>query len=155
MEQIVASVKRVTDIMREIAAASQEQSSGIEEVNQAITQMDQVTQQNAALVEEASAAAESMQAQAQSLAQTVSVFKLSESAQRPVEAVRDEKPRAPRPQAVAAPGRAHKALGAGAPAGQAVPRERRLRVAQAPRRAYTVQGGALGEKPESDQWKEL
>jgi len=78
MEQIVASVKRVTDIMSEIAAASQEQRSGIEEVNQAITQMDQVTQQNAALVEEASAAAESMQAQAQQLVQAVAVFKLAE-----------------------------------------------------------------------------
>ena len=77
MEEIVTSVKRVTDIMAEITAASQEQSSGIEQVNQAITQMDEVTQQNAALVEEAAAAAESMQQQAQSLAQAVSVFKLS------------------------------------------------------------------------------
>ena len=54
-------MKRVTDIMAEIAAASQEQTSGIEQVNQAITQMDQTTQQNAALVEEAAAAADSMQ----------------------------------------------------------------------------------------------
>ena len=77
MDEIVTSVKRVTDIMGEITAASQEQSSGIEQVNQAITQMDEVTQQNAALVEEAAAAAESMQQQAQSLAQAVSVFKLS------------------------------------------------------------------------------
>jgi methyl-accepting chemotaxis protein len=77
MQEIVASVKRVTDIMSEITAASQEQSSGIEQVNQAITQMDEVTQQNAALVEEAAAAAESMQEQAQSLAQAVSVFKVS------------------------------------------------------------------------------
>ena len=60
MAEIVASVKRVTDIMAEITAASQEQSGGIEQVNQAITQMDQVTQQNAALVEEAAAAAESL-----------------------------------------------------------------------------------------------
>ena len=77
MQEIVASVKRVTDIMSEITAASQEQSSGIEQVNQAITQMDQVTQQNAALVEQAAAAAESMQEQAQNLAHAVSVFKLS------------------------------------------------------------------------------
>ena len=76
MDEIVSSVKRVTDIMAEITAASQEQSSGIEQVNQAITQMDEVTQQNAALVEEAAAAAESMQEQAQNLAQAVSVFKL-------------------------------------------------------------------------------
>jgi hypothetical protein len=70
-------VKRVTDIMAEIAAASQEQTSGIEQVNQAIIQMDQVTQQNAALVEEAAAAAESMQEQAQGLTKAVAIFKLS------------------------------------------------------------------------------
>jgi methyl-accepting chemotaxis protein len=76
MEEIVGSIKRVTDIMGEITAASQEQTSGIEQVNQAIAQMDQVTQQNAALVEEASAAAQSMQQQADNLVQAVSVFKL-------------------------------------------------------------------------------
>jgi hypothetical protein len=73
---LVESVKRVTDIMAEIMAASQEQSAGIEQVNQAIGQMDQVTQQNAALVEQASAAAESMQDQAARLAQVVGAFKL-------------------------------------------------------------------------------
>jgi methyl-accepting chemotaxis protein-1 (serine sensor receptor) len=78
MEEIVTSVKRVTDIMAEITAASQEQSGGIEQVNTAITQMDQVTQQNAALVEEAAAAAESMQEQAQALVQVVAVYKLAE-----------------------------------------------------------------------------
>jgi methyl-accepting chemotaxis protein len=77
MNEIVNSVKRVTDIMAEISAASQEQSSGIEQVNQAVTQMDEVTQQNAALVEEAAAAAESMQEQAHALSQAVAVFKLS------------------------------------------------------------------------------
>jgi methyl-accepting chemotaxis protein len=79
MEEIVGSVKRVTDIMGEITAASQEQTSGIEQINQAITQMDQVTQQNAALVEEASAAAQSLQEQAGSLVQAVSVFKLDQN----------------------------------------------------------------------------
>jgi methyl-accepting chemotaxis protein-1 (serine sensor receptor) len=79
MDEIVASVKRVTDIMGEIAAASAEQSSGIEQVNQAISQMDDVTQQNAALVEEAVAAAESLQEQAGRLADAVSVFKLGPS----------------------------------------------------------------------------
>jgi len=77
MDEIVSSVKRVTDIMAEISAASQEQSAGIEQVNQAVTQMDEATQQNAALVEEATAAAESMSDQAQSLTQAVTVFKLS------------------------------------------------------------------------------
>jgi uncharacterized phage infection (PIP) family protein YhgE len=76
MEEIVASVKRVTDIMSEIMAASQEQSAGIEQVNQAIGQMDQVTQQNASLVEEAAAAAESLQDQASNLAAAVGVFRL-------------------------------------------------------------------------------
>ncbi len=76
MGEIVNSVKRVTDIMSEIAAASQEQSSGIDQVNQAIAQMDDVTQQNAALVEQAAAASESLQDQAGQLAQTVSVFKM-------------------------------------------------------------------------------
>ena len=77
MNDVVDSVRRVTDLMAEIAAASQEQSAGIEQVNQAISQMDQVTQQNAALVEEAAAAAESLQGQASSLAHTVSVFKVA------------------------------------------------------------------------------
>ncbi len=76
MDEIVESVKRVTDIMAEISFASQEQSAGIEQVNQAITQMDEVTQQNAALVEEAAAAAASLQNQADQLAQTVGSFKL-------------------------------------------------------------------------------
>jgi len=77
MQEIVASVKRVTDIMGEISAASEEQSSGIEQVNRAVTQMDEVTQQNAALVEEAAAAAGSLQEQAQKLAQAVAVFRIN------------------------------------------------------------------------------
>ena len=76
MNEIVTAVKRVTDIMAEITAASSEQSAGIEEVNQAITQMDDVTQQNAALVEQAAAAAESILEQAKALSAAVSVFKL-------------------------------------------------------------------------------
>ncbi|MFL9878034.1 methyl-accepting chemotaxis protein [Herbaspirillum rhizosphaerae] len=77
MEEVVASVKRVTDIVGEISSASQEQSTGIEEVNRAITLMDESTQQNAALVEQAAAAAQSMQEQAGKLAQLVSVFNIS------------------------------------------------------------------------------
>jgi len=76
MAQIVGSVRRVTDIMGEISAASQEQTTGIEQINQAITQMDQVTQQNAALVEQAAAAASSLQEQASGLSRVVSVFQL-------------------------------------------------------------------------------
>jgi methyl-accepting chemotaxis protein/methyl-accepting chemotaxis protein-1 (serine sensor receptor) len=80
--EAVAAVKRVADIMGEITAASQEQSSGIEQINHAVTQMDHVTQQNAALVEEAAAAADSMQQQVQTLARTVAVFKIAHAADR-------------------------------------------------------------------------
>jgi len=76
MDEIVTSVKRVTDIMAEISAASQEQSQGIEQVNQTITQMDEVTQQNAALVEEASAAARSLESQANGLSASVAGFRV-------------------------------------------------------------------------------
>ena len=78
--EIVTSIKRVTDIMAEISAASLEQSGGIEQVNTAITQMDDVTQQNAALVEEASAAAEALEEQARQLVQVVAGFKLETAA---------------------------------------------------------------------------
>src|SRR5471030_1120837 len=77
MEEVVASVRRVNDIMGEITAAGQEQSLGIDQINQAIAQMDQVTQKNATLVEQAAAAAESMQDQAASLARAAAGFKLN------------------------------------------------------------------------------
>ncbi|WAW96468.1 methyl-accepting chemotaxis protein [Xanthomonas citri pv. malvacearum] len=76
MGEVVASVQRVTDIMGEISAASQEQSAGIEQVNQTITHMDETTQQNAALVEEATAAARSMEEQAVQLTDAVAIFKI-------------------------------------------------------------------------------
>jgi methyl-accepting chemotaxis protein len=76
MQEIVSSVKRVSDIIGEISAASQEQSAGIEQVNEAIMKMDDVTQQNTALVEEAAAAAESMMEQADELMNAISVFQL-------------------------------------------------------------------------------
>ena len=77
MDEIVASVRRVSDIMAEITAASQEQSSGIQEIGSAINQMDEMTQQNAALVEEAAAAAESLEEQADLLTKALDVFKLN------------------------------------------------------------------------------
>ncbi|MBB4128893.1 methyl-accepting chemotaxis protein [Xanthomonas translucens] len=80
MQEIVSSVQRVTDIMGEISAASQEQSAGIEQVNQTVTQMDEATQQNAALVEEATAAARAMEDQAGELTQAVAVFRIGASA---------------------------------------------------------------------------
>jgi methyl-accepting chemotaxis protein len=103
MEEVVASVRRVTDIMGEITSASQEQSLGIANVNHTILEMDETTQQNAALVEEAAAAAASMQDQAAKLARVVSVFKLDQEAADPalstpqaVRALREGKGQAPR-----------------------------------------------------------
>ncbi|QYF95200.1 MCP four helix bundle domain-containing protein [Massilia sp. PAMC28688] len=106
MEEVVASVRRVTDIIGEITSASQEQSSGIAQVNSTILDMDETTQQNAALVEEAAAAAASMQDQAANLARLVSVFKLdaedahtsmamSVSTEAPSAALKQEVARAP------------------------------------------------------------
>jgi methyl-accepting chemotaxis protein len=114
MNDIVASVQRVTDIMVEISVAGDEQSAGIEQINQAVSEMDTVTQQNAALVEEAAAAAEAMKQQADKLEQVVSIFKVDSHA--------DLRAAAPLPKiaspsarkALAAPARpARKAVNAG------------------------------------------
>jgi len=78
MNEVVTSIRRVTDIMGEISAASSEQSQGVAQVGEAVTQMDQATQQNAALVEEMAAAASSLRSQARDLVQTVAVFKLTQ-----------------------------------------------------------------------------
>jgi methyl-accepting chemotaxis protein len=77
MDEIVASVQRVSDIIGEITAASAEQSQGIGQVNQSVMQLDQMTQQNAALVEEAAAAAASLEQQAQTPQAAVATFKLA------------------------------------------------------------------------------
>jgi methyl-accepting chemotaxis protein len=106
MDEVVTSVRRVTDIMAEITLASQEQRAGIEQVGQAITQMDQVTQQNAALVEQAAAAAESLQDQAAQLARAAAGFKLNESVRAapvPARAAARPQPLAQRPAARAKP----------------------------------------------------
>jgi methyl-accepting chemotaxis protein len=81
MTEVVSSIKRVTDIMGEISAASTEQSAGVAQVGEAVTQMDLATQQNAALVEESAAAAESLKSQAQQLVQAVAVFQLANGPQ--------------------------------------------------------------------------
>ena len=81
MQEIVASVARVNDIIGEITAAASEQSDGIGQVNTAVTQLDQMTQQNAALVEESAAAAASLREQAQKLAAAVAVFRLGQAQQ--------------------------------------------------------------------------
>ena len=98
---IVESVKKVTDIVAEIAAASQEQSAGIDQVNRAVMQMDEVTQQNAALVEEAAAAAREMQEQASELQRQVAYFQLDGHA--PVQATSEEAPPAPSARVVELP----------------------------------------------------
>ena len=95
MADIVSAIRRVTDLMTEISAASQEQSQGVAQVGEAVTQMDQTTQQNAALVEESAAAAGALRKQAQDLVQAVAVFQL------PANAMYEQNARATAPQRVA------------------------------------------------------
>jgi methyl-accepting chemotaxis protein len=80
MSEVVVSIRRVTNLMGEISAASAEQSAGVAQVGEAVSEMDKATQQNAALVEESAAAAQTLKSQAQQLVNTVSVFKLAHSA---------------------------------------------------------------------------
>jgi methyl-accepting chemotaxis protein len=93
MTEVVSAIKRVTDIMGEISAASSEQSTGVAQIGEAVTQMDQATQQNAALVEQSAAAAESLRTQAQQLVQAVAVFKLDLQSTAPAD--RSVEPAAP------------------------------------------------------------
>jgi len=84
MNEVVTSIRRVTDIMGEISAASSEQNAGVAQIGETVVQMDQATQQNAALVEEMASAASSLRNQAQDLVQAVAVFKLSQAPGRPL-----------------------------------------------------------------------
>ena len=95
MQEVVSSVKRVTEIMGEISVASMEQTAGIEEVSNAIGDMDGMTQKNTALVEEAAAAAQELEHQASVLAQVVGVFKLDETPRAGASAVAARKSAAP------------------------------------------------------------
>jgi len=97
LEQIVMSVKKVSDIVAEIAAASREQSSGIDQVGRAIMQMDELTQQNAALVEEATAASKSLAEQSRELNQLMGRYDIG-AAEKPGAVVRAAAPEAPRIQ---------------------------------------------------------
>ncbi|MDC8758548.1 methyl-accepting chemotaxis protein [Janthinobacterium fluminis] len=133
MGEIVQSIQRVADIMSDITAATQEQSSGIEEINRAITHMDEMTQQNSALVEESAAAAESLKDMAVSLTQAVGGFKLAERGHTPAPAARSA------PLAVAAP--------RPAPA-PAAPAARKSAPAAAPRKAPAA-------SPAGDDWEEF
>jgi len=87
MSEVVGSIRRVTEIMGEISAASTQQSAGVAQVGEAITQMDQATQQNAALVEQSAAAADSLKQQANALVQVVAAFKLNQATPQPPAAV--------------------------------------------------------------------
>ncbi|WP_130099318.1 methyl-accepting chemotaxis citrate transducer [Siccibacter turicensis] len=107
MKEIVTAVTRVTDIMGEIASASDEQSKGIEQVSQAVSQMDSVTQQNAALVEESAAAAAALEDQADRLRHAVAVFRLAGNREAPV---RHTPPPSAKPQTLV-PALAGKATG--------------------------------------------
>jgi methyl-accepting chemotaxis protein len=166
MNEVVTSVKRVTDIIAEIADASAEQTAGIEQVNKAIAGMDQATQQNAALVEESAAAAASMREQAGNLARLVSTFVLGGRQAKPAAPVhelaartgknirtRDAGPVAPAP---AAPARAAAAARtAAAPAAAAAQPVH----TPAPRRAAAPVAAAGGgaraaSKPDVD-WEEF
>ncbi len=117
MSEVVNSIRRVTDIMGEISAASSEQSAGVSQVGEAVTQMDQTTQQNAALVEEMAAAAASLSTQAQDLVQTVAVFKLGKgySATPRMQRSTTHTPTRP-PSAKAAPAQHSATVGLAAPA---------------------------------------
>jgi methyl-accepting chemotaxis protein len=88
MTEVVDSIKRVTDLMGEISAASNEQAAGVSQIGEAVTQMDQVTQQNAALVEEMAAAASSLKGQAQELVEVVSIFNLGSQGDSPKHPIR-------------------------------------------------------------------
>jgi methyl-accepting chemotaxis protein len=118
MSEVVTAIRRVTDIMGEISAASSEQSAGVSQVGEAVTQMDQATQQNAALVEQMAAAAGSLNSQARELVDAVALFKLSQStsapARAPIAAPASRPAAAPRP--VAARPAARKAPSLSSPA---------------------------------------
>jgi methyl-accepting chemotaxis protein len=103
LEEIVASVKRVTDIVSEISAASQEQSSGIDQVNKAILQMDETTQQNAALVEESAAASQTLEHQAEKMLRLMESFKMKEGRVAEMTAIEEEDEAAPAVKQAARP----------------------------------------------------
>ncbi|WP_304350266.1 methyl-accepting chemotaxis protein [Comamonas testosteroni] len=131
MADIVSAISRVTDLMAEISAASQEQSQGVAQVGEAVTQMDQTTQQNAALVEESAAAAGALRKQAQDLVQAVAVFQL------PGSALHDQAPRA------AARAAAPAVVASAAPARQAPVRRVAARSAPMPAAPRSLMGGAV------------
>ncbi len=138
MEEIVTAVKRVTDIMAEISAASQEQSSGIEQINQTVAQMDDATQQNAALVEQSSASAKSMLDQGGELASQVARFRISMDEREHAIVVTKPVKRESRPQ----PGKVHP---------QVIQRQRAAREEREPVSVALPQAAADGD----EHWTEF
>jgi methyl-accepting chemotaxis protein len=137
LEEIVNAVKKVSDIIAEIAAAGMEQSAGIEEVNKAVTQMDEMTQQNAALVEEATAASESMNEEAKSMNSLMEFFVLDEEDE-PVQV-------APRRRRRGAPGHTERAA----------PQPARGRQARGSRSAARPARPATPVADDDDEWEEF
>jgi len=138
MTEVVTAIRRVTDIMGEISAASSEQSAGVGQVGEAVTQMDQATQQNAALVEEMAAAASALNAQAGELVNAVAVFRLGAGS--PSRAVPPPAPRAPQAAAVARPARG--AMPAPQPRATAKPAPSRIAAAGASAAPANARPGA-------------
>ncbi|WP_332847727.1 methyl-accepting chemotaxis protein [Massilia sp. S19_KUP03_FR1] len=165
MEEVVTSIRRVTDIMGEITTASQEQSGGIAQVNQAIGQMDEATQRNAALVEESAAAAASMQEQAAKLAEVVSVFKLDDRlaapVARPAAVVKKPLARLTRPAARVEPAQASASAAPVRPKPvAAAPARAKPVAAPAPVRAKPAAAPAVKREPRAtaaaaDEWEEF
>jgi methyl-accepting chemotaxis protein len=151
MNDIVAQVKRVADLIGEISASAHEQTSGIDQINQAIVQLDNVTQQNAALVEEAAAAADSLNQQAGRMVQVVSIFKLAgTTVSKPPGAAPAA---ARRPPTLAAPRRTAPALARPTPAlarPTAAPARIASKPAVAPKKLTTTVAKAASG---SDEWE--
>ncbi|TWC71410.1 methyl-accepting chemotaxis protein [Herbaspirillum sp. SJZ099] len=150
MSDVVDSVRRVTDIVGEIAEASREQSTGIEQVNQAIAQMDEVTQQNAALVEQAAAAAQSLQSQATNLVGAVSIFK--------IDANHQAVPVRPAPAAKVAAKSIPAAAPAATPAAPSAPAPGKAAPTSAPKlsgAAPQPAGGSSRARDDSQDWEEF
>ncbi|MDR6213143.1 methyl-accepting chemotaxis protein [Paracidovorax wautersii] len=161
MTEVVSAIRRVTDIMGEISAASSEQSAGVGQVGEAITQMDQATQQNAALVEESAAAAGSLKTQAGQLVEAVAVFRLPQGGGYAVPVAAPPALRRPMPAVASAPATATGAQAARKPAAKPSPALTRP-AAAAPTAAATAPaavgaaappGGRQSTRADNDDWE--
>jgi uncharacterized phage infection (PIP) family protein YhgE len=152
MNEVVTSVKRVTDIIGEIADASAEQTAGIEQVNKAIAAMDQATQQNAALVEESAAAAATMREQAANLTRVISGFVVSAQDAKPGAQIHLISSQGPK----AAPGKASKPAASKNTAGTAAPSGAPAAARKPAAAKAAAAGGARrpAAKPDTD-WEEF